>query len=58
MLGAAGTLALAGVAWTVVPNDSDTTRAQNRRVELTTVPRQGAAARTAQQQAQGTDSNG
>ncbi|KZX84010.1 hypothetical protein A3716_26440 [Alcanivorax sp. HI0011] len=42
----------------VVPNDSDTTRAQNRRVELTTVPRQGAAARTAQQQAQGTDSNG
>ncbi|MAC15463.1 OmpA family protein [Alcanivorax sp. IL3] len=44
----------------VVPNDSDTTRAQNRRVELTTVPRQGAKVSTAQHasQAEGADGNG
>ena len=42
----------------VVPNDSDTTRAQNRRVELTTVPRQGANVSTAQKQVEAADSNG
>jgi len=42
----------------VVPNDSDSTRAQNRRVELTTVPRQGASVSTAQKQAEGAESNG
>ena len=42
----------------VAPNNSDTTRAQNRRVELTTVPRQGTKVSTAQKHVEGADSNG
>jgi flagellar motor protein MotB len=42
----------------VAPHNSDTTRAQNRRVELTTVPRQGTKVSTAQKHVEGADSNG
>lgn len=42
----------------VAPNDSDTSRARNRRVELTTVPRQSSTISTAQQQTEEADSNG